>query len=470
MPADTTLIAWLIGWIGIAAVILWLHNRREPQRVGLVLAFIFALWLIHWLGSAIYIFPSYSNFDPDVVLEGLKQSAYAVAAFGVGSVLLAPWVRRISSFPPPVGLARRPATRLAPLYIIFGLIFYLLLAPWLIGPSVTSLIAAGGNLITAGLVLRSWWAWKQKRRGEFLGTMLLAMGLPFLTLITQGFIGYGTVALILVCACVASFYRPRWKVVLVGVLASFLGLSIYVTYMRDRTEVREVIWGGESYSNRLQRLYLTFSEFEFFDINDDSHLFRIDSRLNQSALVGMSVRNLDSGRVDFAGGETITDAALGLVPRVMWPNKPVTGGSGDLVSTYTGLTFAEGTSVGVGQVMEFYINFGTMGVLIGFLIMGTIVGLLDAAAGERMMAGEWGAFILWFLPGVTFLQVGGQLVEVTSSAAAAFFLALIVKRFVLGRPRAVDAHATSIMTRRPSTQLSYSTHESAPRLGPAPLE
>jgi hypothetical protein len=159
-----------------------------------------------------------------------------------------------------------------------------------------------------------------------------------------------------------------------------------------------------------------------------------------------------------------------LVPRVMWPNKPVTGGSGDLVSTYTGLTFAEGTSVGVGQVMEFYINFGTMGVLIGFLIMGAIVGLLDTAAGERMMAGEWGAFILWFLPGVTFLQVGGQLVEVTSSAAAAFLLALIVKRFVLGHPRAVDAHATSIITSRKSTQLPYSTGESAPRLGPAPLE
>jgi len=113
------------------------------------------------------------------------------------------------------------------------------------------------------------------------------------------------------------------------------------------------------------------------------------------------------------------DAAFALVPRAIWPNKPAVGGSGNIVSKYTGLVFAEGTSVGVGPVLEFYINFGTTGVIIGFLIMGAIVGLIDEVAGERMLSGDWQGFIFWFLPGIAFLQVGGQLTEVTSSAAGA---------------------------------------------------
>ncbi len=47
------------------------------------------------------------------------------------------------------------------------------------------------------------------------------------------------------------------------------------------------------------------------------------------------------------------------IPRALWPNKPVVGGSGDLVSTYTGIRFADGTSVGIGQVLESFVNFGT---------------------------------------------------------------------------------------------------------------
>ncbi len=438
MPYNGTLIIWLVVWLAIAGTTLYLQARRTNHRVGLVLAYIFGLWLIHWLGPSTYIWAWDSYFDPDDVMEGLKQSTYAVAAFGVGVVLLGPVARKVFVFPPPVTAYRYPALRLAPLYIISGLAFYMVLSPLLVGPSISAVVASGGNLITAGLVLKSWWAWKENKHAEFIRAMLMALALPFLTLITQGFIGYGTFALILVCACVASLYRPSWKVVIIGVLACYLGLSIYVTYTRDKTAVREVIWGGESYLNRFDRLYQTFSEFELFNPNDLSHLERIDLRLNQSALVGVAVRNMETSHVEFANGDTIVDAALALVPRVIWPSKPVSAGSGDMVNTYTGIVFAEGTSVGVGQVMEFYINFGVWGILMGFLVMGALVGLIDEAAGERMFAGEWSSFILWFLPGITFLQVGGQLVEVTSSAAAALILAIIFKRFVFGRPRAID--------------------------------
>src|SRR5262249_48114281 len=146
-------------------------------------------------------------------------------------------------------------------------------------------------------------------------------------------------------------------VVVAGLLLGFVGLSVYVSYMRDRSEIRDVVWGGQSLGDRVDRVATTFHAFEWFDPSKDEHLARIDSRLNQSFLVGAAVSRLsDIG--GFAGGETLWDALIAVVPRALWPDKPVVAGSGNLVTRFTGIEFAAGTSVGIGQVMEFYVNFG----------------------------------------------------------------------------------------------------------------
>src|SRR5207245_1669091 len=88
---------------------------------------------------------------------------------------------------------------------------------------------------------------------------LVAASLPFLTVVTQGYIGYGTVAALSVFAFITSFYRPRWKLVIIGLLVAYLGLSLYVTYMRDRQDIRDVVWGGQSYRARAQRVYGTLT-------------------------------------------------------------------------------------------------------------------------------------------------------------------------------------------------------------------
>src|SRR4051812_46235184 len=95
--------------------------------------------------------------------------------------------------------------------------------------------------------------------------------------------------------------------------------------------------------------------------------------MNQDFLIGLAMENLEAGRVPFANGRTIADAVLGLVPRAIWPDKPIAAGSGDLVSVYTGLNFPEWTSVGIGQVMECYVNFGTPGLVFGFILIGALL-------------------------------------------------------------------------------------------------
>jgi hypothetical protein len=247
-----------------------------------------------------------------------------------------------------------------------------------------------------------------------------------ITVVTQGFLGYGFAAMLSVMAFVASFYRPRWHVVVAGVLLLYLGLSVYVTYMRDRTDIREVVWTGASLEERVEQLEYTVSTAEWFDTSDQAHLQRIDGRLNQNFLIGASVAYLETGMARFARGETFWLAAAALVPRALWPNKPSVGGSGTLVSDYTGIQFAEGTSVGVGQVMEAYINFGTLGVVVVFVILGGVISYADRQAQQRLRAGAAGRFLRWYLPGLGLLQVGGSFSEATSTAAAALVVAILM--------------------------------------------
>ena len=88
--------------------------------------------------------------------------------------------------------------------------------------------------------------------------------------------------------------------------------------------------------------------------------------------------------------------------------------------------------------MEFYVNFGTLGVIVGFLVMGVLVTAMDAAAAERLAMNNLHGFALWFLPGISLLQVGGSLVEATVSAVASVVVAFLANKYLdrLQRKRA----------------------------------
>ena len=58
------------------------------------------------------------------------------------------------------------------------------------------------------------------------------------------------------------------------------------------------------------------------------------------------------------------------------------------------------------------------------------IAYMDARRRYRAV-GDWPHFTLWFLPGLALLQLGGSLVEVTSTAGAAVVVALAVN----GLPR-----------------------------------
>jgi hypothetical protein len=419
------LLIWMVV-MGLVALVRW---RRNTPSTGLTLAYLLNLSLLHWFGAAIYVLPAFQSQDARLTELGFEQSLYGVLAFAFGGLVLTPFLAS-RGWLPRSKATLRPDPRLPKAYIACGVAFYLLSSTFLGHlPTAMAIVSSGQQLVVAGLALCCWKAWRENNVRRVIAWLMLALLMPFTTLVTAGMLGYGAVALLTLLIFVSGFVRSPFKIALVGLPLIYLGLSVFVSYMRDRTEIRATVWGGQSFSDRIDRIGETVASFEWFDPARFEHLLRIDGRLNQNWMVGTAVNRLHETD-GYARGETLWDALLALIPRAIWPDKPISAGSGDLVNRYTDIRFAEGTSVGVGQVLEFYANFGTTGVVIGFALMGLVITALDLQAADRLARSDLQGFVLWFLPGIALLQVGGQLVELTASAAASLIVALLANRYL----------------------------------------
>jgi len=455
--ADNDLSFWAGLWI-IAAAIGVLRHWSSRSSVGLVFTYIMSFGAIHWLAASMYLLPWYSDRGEDLVAIGLREATIATVALAIGTEIVAWLLHRRGE----LGSPRQPFREVAldPVavntYLFAGVLLYGVISP--LGSRISglqALVATGSTIIVVALSLKCWNGWQAGKSNLLWRWVGVSSLMPIVTVVTQGFLGYGFAATVTILAFVGSFFRPRWRVVVAGMALAYLGLSVYVTYMRDRNEIRAVVWGGKGLTDRVDQLSTTFKNMEWFDPRELNHLRRIDDRLNQDYLVGAAVARLEGGFVTFADGGTFTDAILAVVPRALWPNKPAAAGSGDLVSTYTGMRFAEGTSVGVGQVLECYINFGTAGVFIGFLLIGGVLALADIKAAQALHTGDARGFTLWYLPTLSLLQVGGSLVEVTSTAAAGLLMAVLINHVIV-----------RIHHRSPASRARLMAVESSPEVQP----
>jgi hypothetical protein len=196
-------------------------------------------------------------------------------------------------------------------------------------------------------------------------------------------------------------------------------LTIFVNYFAYRDAMRDAVWGGSSLDERMDVVKDAFTHAQLFDLSNPRHQVALDQRLNQNFFVGLAAERIQGGQVNYLYGRSVWEALLALVPRALWPDKPVYGGSPKVVSEMTGLELSPTTSFGVGQVMEFYINFGMYGLVFGFLLLGWCLGSLDRKAAAAEIRGDLGQAIIFFLPGAALIQPTGSMVELTGGVGAA---------------------------------------------------
>lgn len=427
---DDLYIPSLLVWVAIGLIAALKSRGPAPRSVGLTLAFIVNMALNHWFGALVCFLPWYSPSGHDYVAEGFGLSTLGMIGFAVGCFLIAPFVlpshRDDENWPdaswwPP---------RVLHTFALVGIGSFLAMAVG-VGrlPSLSAVFATGFNFVLIAVCLAMWRAQQRGESKRAHGWLAAAFVLPFFTMVTQGFLGYGVVYLIVVFSFYLLLSRHRVKLLLATLPLAFLALSFYVTYMRDRLEIREVVWGGEAYGSRIGRVWQTCRTIEWFDPLNPKHLDRIDQRLNQNRLVGAAVLHLRNTH-SYANGETIWMALFALIPRAVWADKPEYAGSMDLVSKYTGLTFAEDTSVGMGMIFETYVNFGRHAVFLGLLLIGVIVGVTDRKTAVALHTGQPLVFGRWFLVGIIMMNVLGSFAEITASLAGAFILTFAVNRYL----------------------------------------
>lgn len=430
------LILLLVSWLLAGLVVRSSMSMGQMCSVGLPLAYFVGLFLIHVPGAAIYLVEGHFYRDPEIVLNGFRLTTYGLWAFVVGVIMVQFFSsqRRLAFFKKAksgMTISLKNLEQMAILFFATGLVTQLVIIP-LIGPvaTLTSLLAGLASLSVVGVCLGIWRALLIRNKKHFTIWLLLAFTFPFITLTHNAFLGYGVHKLVVVIAFVVGLIRIRPKQIVLLLLLTYLGLSFFVTYIQERTVLRDLVWQqGAGYSERIGQIENMFLGFELFNTGDESHLNAIDLRLNQNYLVGLAIENHEIGGKELANGKTLWFSVVALIPRVLWPGKPDVGGGGNVVADYTGLTFSRGTSVGAGQVFEFYVNFGVIGVIFGFLVFGFVIKLVDQKAALSLASGDYRSFIMWFLPGIGFLQAGGNMVEITTSVGAAIGSALVAIAF-----------------------------------------
>jgi hypothetical protein len=417
----------LVLWIVVLAALFGLAWKGRRPVVGLAIAYWFQLWLIHWIGGLIHACGWYEGPEHASTLAGFEITGYAMAGLLAGymlALLPTPTGRQAV----PSGEAPADPSGMPVVYIVGGLALYFILGRLLSGTGLgfDALVSSGFRLAIAGFCLQWFLSWKAGRTKQAHLTLFLSLVIPFLTVSLSGFMGFGVLACTTIACFVGVLYRPRWVFAGGAAVALVLGLSLYPTYMSVRDGIRKAVWSEDSFSARLEQMERLINEWQWFDAENKKQLTSIDDRVNQNILVGKAVYYMSEGHAEYAQGETLWNALVSLIPRAIWPGKPEFAGSGDLVTRFTGIPFARDTSVGIGHVMELYINFGVPGVFLGSLLLGALLGFLDARCGAHLLAGNWKQFTLFYLIGQSFLQVGGNFAEATGSAAGGAVLCLLV--------------------------------------------
>lgn len=411
----------LVGiWLILCAIMLRIGVSERRFSAGMPLAYFLGLSLIHVPGAMVYINTPQWVGIADRTRIGFEQTIIGMVAFLAGVILARSYVFTSRQYVEGHALPANELSgldRLALLYLVGG-ICYFMLGTFISIPSVGAIIAALSSLLIVGASLRLWVAIQEHRPLKLGLTLGLLPLMPAITMVKDGFIGFGTYWLLSCLGFAIAQTRRRVGIFFLAPLVIFMGVSLFVNYMVSRTEFRQAVWFQQvGFADRFERVMNMFRNFEWLDTDNRKHLEVIDGRLNQNIIVGAAVERLQSGRVNYALGSTISDMAIGLIPRALWPDKPQVGGGGAVVRDYAGMKFAEGTSVGAGQVLEFYINFGLWGVIGGFLIYGWFIGWMDIRIIECLREADQNKFLLWFLVCLALLQPGGNLLEIGASAA-----------------------------------------------------
>ena len=297
--------------------------RSDRISLGLPVAYLSLLLLNHVPGAFVHAFGKGVLNDSDAVEIGIRFTAIASMCF-VGGV----WLARISR---ANTLTQQAAdrNRFWLFCLIGGFLFTYGLSFLRSIPSVGAVVQNAGGIWMLGVMLGLEAA---LYRGDHKSTRrwLAALAVyPVTGLLFSGFLSYASRAILIVCSALIISGRSRWRVVAGITLTTVVGLTIFVNYFVNRDAIRSAVWGGAAIEERIDVVMDAITHFELFDLSNEKHSAALDTRLNQNFFVGRAAQQIEEGTVDYLYGRSAWEALLSVIPRALWPDKPVFGGKSE---------------------------------------------------------------------------------------------------------------------------------------------
>ncbi len=430
--AEITLLAIVWPIIVMAVILHLLRNSRHS--VGIVTVYLVTFTATYWLAPAMQMLPSYTPLqNPFFTRLGFVVSFIGLLCFLFGVLIVQYWPRRRYSFIPVTTSVAEPNNQeihvsVPLIYYGVGVVSYFVLVPFVgQSPTLSGIVSTSAKLLFAGAILILCGRTKKSIPTWFILASVFVW--PVVTILNDGFLGFGLAASMttFICWFQITGKKLRLRHFVLAIMIAYFALSITETYFVARNEIRGLVWGGTELDARTSGVSDAFvRNFQFFGLGDAKRLSFIEGRIDLSYLTGVAIERLNSGQIEFAGGGTLAQAALMLVPRALWPNRSVAVGGNTLISQYTGIEFASGTSVATGQVMELYINFGLFGVIVGFVLLGAALAALDQRAARALREGNDFHFALYFLPALGLLLVVDTMAAVVGTTNTCVWTVLIV--------------------------------------------
>lgn len=410
--------ALALVWFAAMVIVARVTSRSSIGSVGLPLGFMLSTFFFY-CGFLSYVVPEYShmrsggmlylqlyNFTEETVLLGVMATVVGMVGFCIGT-----WLMDVGS-PARPGNHRRawiqvdPVVRKNLLVVLgsYGALSFVAGRLNLELPMLDAFLRAGQSTAVAVICLGAALAVFTDRETSYVRWIAIAAAIPVAYLLLYSSVSLGFIFLMVA----ASFWltvlaSPKTSAVKIGVYGAtgyYAALCLFVSWMSFRGELRKQSF--DSADRQAGALIDGFSRIEWLTPSNFFALDLLNMRLNQYIFVGKAVEFHEVYPHLKLWGESLLLAPLAIIPRALWPGKPEMGGS-SFVATHTGMVFREGVTFGGGPVLEFYANFGWIGVLLGFLLLGLIVRWIDRAASVALRDGRMIDFVRLFATGMAFI-------------------------------------------------------------------
>lgn len=415
--ANPFMLAMVIGWVSLVTVTI--NRTLKRGSVGLPAALLLAMSFLYG-GCFVYAIPGYTHLRVDalpallrydfsdwLVVRATFVSLLAVTGFSIGvgvfrrSLPVVP--RRECQF--RLDPSDRRGSILRKKYmtvlVVFGAGSYVATYFDVSFPLSKVLFEVGRNALVVALALGAYLA--RQRNMPLLPWFFASALIPLYYFVLFGFLSYGfLVGCIFYCFWLAVLRKRQrwagWKSLALNLVILYALLTLFVAWMSYRDEFRAVIWQKEGGSLSDVMVEAAKGTALFSPFNSQA-LDLVNFRLNLNIFIGRMIEHHENHPELRQYGATLYTLPLVVLPRFLWPGKPLRGGS-DFMEEHTGMVLSESATFGAGSAFEFYVNFGMAGVFCGFALIGWLVGRVDRIAASSLYRGRYMDFARLYCVGI----------------------------------------------------------------------